>query len=462
MLCAGNRLGPYEILALLGTGGMGEVWKARDTRLDRLVAIKCLKVPHGARFEQEARAIAALNHPHICQIFDIGPDYLVLEFVEGVPFEGPLRARDALHVALQIASALEAAHKRGILHRDLKPANVLVTEAGAKLLDFGVATFTANADNESTGTLDGTVVGTASYMSPEQALGKTLDARSDVFSFGATLYEALSGRRAFSGDSILDTLNAVVSREPEPLDSPLSSVVNRCLAKDASRRFQNVVELKQALTDAMGRLSSAAAVARSGPVLIPSVAVLPFANMSGDVEQEFFADGLTEDIITELSRFREILVISRNSTFVYKGKSVNIQEVAKALKVQYVVEGSVRKAGNRVRITVQLIDAETDRHIWAERFDRQLEDIFAIQDEVAASIVATLPGRLEAVAQERAIRKPTDNMAAYECVLAAKVLHHRSTVEDNIKAQAMVNRAIALDPNYAHAYAWRACIMGQC
>jgi adenylate cyclase len=154
-------------------------------------------------------------------------------------------------------------------------------------------------------------------------------------------------------------------------------------------------------------------------------------------------------------------VISRNSTFVYKGKSVNIQEVAKALKVQYVVEGSVRKAGNRVRITVQLIDAETDRHIWAERFDRQLEDIFAIQDEVTASIVATLPGRLEAVAQERAIRKPTDNMAAYECVLAAKVLHHRSTREDNEKAQVLINRAIELDPNYAHAFAWRACILGQ-
>jgi adenylate cyclase len=193
----------------------------------------------------------------------------------------------------------------------------------------------------------------------------------------------------------------------------------------------------------------------------PSIAVLPFANMSGDPEQEFFADGLTEDIITELSRFRDLLVISRNSTFVYKGRSVNIQEVARALKVQYVVEGSVRKAGNRVRITVQLIDAETDRHIWAERFDRQLEDIFAIQDEVAASIVATLPGRVEAVAQERAIRKPTDNMAAYECVLAAKVLHHRSTREDNEKAQVLIDRAIALDTNYAHAYAWRACILGQ-
>jgi adenylate cyclase len=193
----------------------------------------------------------------------------------------------------------------------------------------------------------------------------------------------------------------------------------------------------------------------------PSIAVLPFANMSGDPEQEFFADGLTEDIITELSRFRDLLVISRNSTFVHKGKPVNIQEVAKEFRVQYVVEGSVRKAGNRVRITVQLIDAVTDRHIWAERYDRELQDIFAIQDEVASSIVSTLSGRLEAAAQERATRKPTDNMAAYECVLAAKVLHHRSNIEDNKKAQALINRAIALDPKYAHAHAWKACILGQ-
>jgi adenylate cyclase len=204
------------------------------------------------------------------------------------------------------------------------------------------------------------------------------------------------------------------------------------------------------------------AVKRSEAVEPPSIAVLPFVNMSGDPEQEFFADGLSEDIITELSRFRELLVISRNSTFVYKGRPVNIQDVAKEFRVQYVVEGSVRKAGSRVRITVQLIDAARDHHVWAERYDRELEDIFAIQDEVAASIVATLSGRLEAAAQERAIRKPTDNMAAYECVLAAKVLHHRSNRADNEKAQELINRAIALDPKYAHAHAWRACILGQC
>jgi adenylate cyclase len=193
----------------------------------------------------------------------------------------------------------------------------------------------------------------------------------------------------------------------------------------------------------------------------PSIAVLPFVNMSGDPEQEFFADGLTEDIITALSRFRDLFVISRNSVFVHKGKAVKVQEVAREFGVQYVVEGSVRKAGNRVRITVQLIDGESDRHVWAERYDRDLEDIFAIQDEVTAAIVATLPGRVEAASHDRVKRKPTDNLAAYECVLAGKVLHHRSTREDNAEAQRVLERAIALDPKYAHAHAWLACVLGQ-
>ena len=193
----------------------------------------------------------------------------------------------------------------------------------------------------------------------------------------------------------------------------------------------------------------------------PSIAVLPFANMSGDPEQEFFADGLTEDIITALSRFRDLFVISRNSAFVYKNRPVRIQEVAAEFGVQYVVEGSVRKAGRRVRVTVQLIDAESDRHVWAERYDRELEDIFAIQDEVTAAIVATLPGRVEAASHDRVTRKPTDNLAAYECVLAGKVLHHRSTREDNAEAQRVLERAIALDPKYAHAHAWLGCVLGQ-
>ncbi|MBL8908605.1 MAG: adenylate/guanylate cyclase domain-containing protein [Rhizobiales bacterium] len=203
------------------------------------------------------------------------------------------------------------------------------------------------------------------------------------------------------------------------------------------------------------------AAIHSGTAEHLSVAVLPFANMSGEPDQDFFADGLTEDIITELSRFRDLLVISRNSTFVYKGRAVNVQEVARAFGVHYVVEGSVRKSGNRVRVTVQLIDAKSDRHVWAERYDRELSDIFAVQDEVVSSIVGTLPGRVEAAAHERAQRNPTRDMRAYEYVLAAKVLHHRSRREDNVEAQRLIEKALELDPNYAHAHAWRGCIVGQ-
>ena len=232
----GDQLGPYEILAPIGAGGMGEVSKARDTRLNRVVAIKRLKGQHTGRFEQEARAIAALNHPNICVLHDIGPDYLVMEYIDGKPLPGKLPPEEAVRFAIQIASALEEAHGRGILHRDLKPGNVLITAKGSvKLLDFGLAKLMATAgsdaeaDADATRTRDGTVLGTAAYMSPEQAQGKPLDERSDVFSFGAVLYEMLSGNRAFDGDSMLDTLNSVVRDEPAPLDSSAWPVARRCL-----------------------------------------------------------------------------------------------------------------------------------------------------------------------------------------------------------------------------------------
>jgi serine/threonine protein kinase len=327
----GTCLGPYEILAPIGAGGMGEVWKARDTRLNRIVAIKRLKPDSAARFQQEARAIAALCHPNICQIFDVGADFLVLEFVEGSPLQGPLSAAEALPLALEIASALEAAHKRGILHRDLKPANVLVTDGGTKLLDFGLAKMTGESDIDSTRTTEGTLLGTPAYMSPEQARGRELDARSDIFSFGALLYEVLSGRRAFTGDSILETLNAVVSSEPPPLESPLSSLVKKCLAKDASKRFQSAAELKAALANPPTKIEN----------LQASIAVLPFVNMSGDKDQEYFSDGLAEEILNLLAKIPGLKVTARTSSFSFRGKEQDVRKIAHALSVKTILEGSV-------------------------------------------------------------------------------------------------------------------------
>src|ERR1700722_20407503 len=280
-LTAGARLGPYEILAPIGSGGMGDVYKARDTRLDRIVAIKVLNGPHSHRFEQEARAIAALNHPHICTLHDVGPDYLVMEYVEGAALRGPLPVEEAMRLALQIAAALEAAHAKGITHRDLKPANILVTKEGVKLLDFGLAKVSEAKDASTTQTLGthtmaGTILGTAAYMSPEQAEGKPADAPSDVFSFGAVLYEMLSVRRAFEGESAISTMAAVLHKEPRRLEAPpaLERVVMRCLEKQALRRFQSMAELREAL----GQAAQAGAAMQQQP----SIAVLPFANMSAE------------------------------------------------------------------------------------------------------------------------------------------------------------------------------------
>jgi eukaryotic-like serine/threonine-protein kinase len=429
-LSPGDKLGPYEILAIIGAGGMGEVWKARDTRLNRTVALKKLKGDHSVRFGQEARAVAALNHPHICQIFDVGPDYLVLEFIEGSPLRGPLGTERALALALEIADALEAAHKRGILHRDLKPANVLVTENGAKLLDFGLAKLTSETD--ATQTVEGAVLGTAAYMSPEQAQGKTGDERSDIFSFGALLYEVLSGRRAFSGGSMLQTLNAVVTAEPVPFESPLYPIVKRCLAKDPLERFQSAGELKAALAQISPKAANPA----------PSIAVLPLTNMSGDKEQEYFSDGLTEEIINTLVQIPGLKVIARTSAFAFKGQNVDIRKIAETLGVAHVLEGSVRRSANRIRVTAQLINAADGAHLWSQRYDRELTDVFSVQDEIAAAIAAALKLRFTAKSRH------TPSLAAHEAYLRGLSLENSLTVESLGLARKCYEQAIALDPEY--------------
>src|SRR5580658_8899976 len=422
-LIAGTRLGPYEIFAPIGAGGMGEVWKAADTRLGRVVAIKVLIGAHGERFEQEARAIAALNHPHICTLYDIGPDYLVMEYIEGVPLKGPLPVDEAVRLGVQIASALEAAHAKGILHRDLKPGNVLVTAAGAKLLDFGLAKLTADGDATQTVGTSGTPL----YMSPEQAEGKVLDVRTDVFSFGALLYELLSGRRAF------DSLGAVLRDDPEPPPA-LERVVMRCLEKQAAHRFQSMTELREALQQATAK-----------PVeMQPSIAVLPFANMSADKENEYFSDGLAEEIINALAQVAGLKIPARTSAFFFKGKDVKIAEIARELGVEHVLEGSVRKAGNRIRVTAQLIKAADGYHLWSQRYDREMNDVFAIQDEISAAIADQLKVHLTGR------KRPTANVAAYELFLEGRHHWYRGAVE---KARECYEKAIALDPGYAPAYA---------
>jgi TolB-like protein/predicted Ser/Thr protein kinase len=446
---AGDKLGPYEILAPIGAGGMGEVWKARDTRLNRTVAIKRLTGRHSARFEQEARAIAALNHPHICQIYDVGPDYLVMEYVEGRPLNGPLHVEEAVKLALQIASALEEAHGRGILHRDLKPANILVTPKGsAKLLDFGLAKLTTEADSDLTRTIEGAILGTVAYMAPEQAEGKPLDERSDVFSFGAVLYEMLSGKRAFRGDSTAAVLSAVLRDDPAPLQAPgeLQRVVSRCLAKQPGNRFPNMQELRTALEQI-----SAKPADRS-----PSIAVLPFANMSGDKEQEYFSDGLAEEIINALAHVPGLKVTARTSAFAFRGKEQDIRKIADALDVRTILQGSVRRAGNRIRVMVQLINASDGYHLWSERYDRELNDIFAVQDEIAPAIA----DQLKVGVFGSKPRKHTPPIAAYEAFLEGRRHGYRLDPVSLAKALECVQRALSIDPDYAAAYefygAWHA------
>jgi serine/threonine protein kinase len=312
-LAPGIRLGPYEILTLIGAGGMGEVYKARDTRLGRDVAIKISAERFSERFEREARAVAALNHPHICTLYDVGPNYLVMEYLEGVPLKGPLPAAEALRLAAQTVEALETAHAKGIVHRDLKPANVLVTRFGVKLLDFGLAKSAADADATQTMA----VMGTPAYMSLEQAEGKPLDARSDIFSFGAVLYEMLSGSRPFP------SLAALLRDDPAPLESPAEMVriVTRCLHKSSAERFQTAAELRAALETV--KIGAAAEP--------PSIAVLPFANLSADKDNEYFSAGLAEEILNALTQLPGLRVIARTSAFRFREEQ-DLRAVGQARK----------------------------------------------------------------------------------------------------------------------------------
>ncbi len=453
-LVQGSKLGPYEILESIGSGGMGEVWKAKDTRLGRIVAIKKVKEQHSERFKQEARSIAALNHPNICQIFDIGDDYLVLEYVEGKPLSSPQPEREAVRLAIQIASALEEAQQRGIIHRDLKPSNIMVTDKGSvKLLDFGLAKlYEQDASISSLSTADfpatqaGAILGTAAYMSPEQAQGKPADARSDIFSFGLVLYEMLSGRRAFSGDSNYAVMDAIVKKDPSPLQTspPLERIVKRCLQKNPSERYQTMSEAKAAL-----EMISEERASKRTTEPHPSIAVLPFADMSPGKDNEWFSDGLAEEIINALTQMPKLKVIARTSAFAFKGKEQDIRRIAEALNVSSILEGSVRKAGDRIRVTAQLVNASDGSHLWSERYDRDLTDVFAIQDEISMAVVDKLKVELLEGERERLTRRHTQNKEAYQLYLKGRYHWNRRYPKDMIQAVDYFQRAFDKDPEYA-------------
>jgi serine/threonine-protein kinase len=429
---------------------MGEVWRARDTRLNRIVAIKRMKAEHTERFQREARAIAALNHPHICQIYDVGLDYLVMEYVEGEPLKRQLPPSEAVRLAIQIAGALEAAHRKCIVHRDLKPANILVHAGNVKLLDFGLAKMEdpiPGSDAFSTLTVGlteaGAVVGTVAYMSPEQAQGQPVDARSDIFSFGLVLYEVLSGKRAFTGETAFATMSAIVRDEPSPMQAPalLGRIVLRCLRKLPSERFQTMTEVREALE----QISSKSVTEQA------SIAVLPFANMSPDKEQEFFSDGLAEEILNALAQMPCLKVIARTSAFAFKGQNTDVRRIGEALGVTNILEGSVRRAGNRIRVTAQLVAAVDGSHLWSQRYDRELADVFAVQDEIAQAIASALHLKLGTGPAKP--QRYTPNLPAYEAYLKARYHWGKFSPDAFARSKEYLELAVTLDPQFALAHA---------
>jgi serine/threonine-protein kinase len=440
----GTRFGPYDVTGVLGSGGMGDVYLATDTRLGRQVALKFIRGPYVDRLQREARAIAALNHPHICTLYDVTSDYLVMEHVDGEPLRGPLTAVIALRYVREIAEALGVAHAHGIIHRDLKPANIFVTRSGIKLLDFGLATtaqtFAAPDATTTSADLTDHVVGTAAYMSPEQATGKPVDARSDIFSFGVVLYEAIGGRRAFSGNTIVETIAAVLHEDPPPLDvsADVCTLIQRCLAKDPADRFQTMDEVMAAIDRA------AAGDATPEPPAESSIAVLPFANMTGAKEDDYFSDGLAEEILNALARVPRLRVTARTSSFAFRGREEDIRSIGETLGVATVLEGSVRRAGSRIRVTAQLINAADGYHLWSERYDREIADVFAVQDEIAVAIADALRLRL---APDAAAGRYRPNLPAYEAFLQGHhlILEMSSRLPFAVEA---LRRAAALDPAY--------------
>jgi len=502
----GKTISHYKILEKLGEGGMGVVYKAEDTKLNRPVALKFLP-PHFSsddeakqRFVHEAQAASALNHTNICSIHAIGEyekqQFIDMEFIEGKTLgvllkEKELSLREAVGIALQVAEGLNAAHRRGIVHRDIKPDNIMITDQGLiKIMDFGLA----KLQDSSRLTRTHSTLGTLSYMSPEQARGEEVDQRSDIFSLGAVLYEMITGRRPFAGEHEAAVIYSLVNETPEPLaryrsDVPdaLQRVVDKALAKERDKRYQHVDEMAADLRSAVPHMSREAATgARRSrvswiivacvaviaaaciyllyPKSVPtsadsrSIAVLPFENLSDSKEDEYFSDGITDDIIAQLSKIAQLKVISRTSIMQYKGTSKNVREIGKELDVGTILEGSVRRAGNQVRVVAQLIDARNEGHLWADTYDRELTQIFAIQSDVAQKIAAALKAKLSPGEKERIEKKQTEDSEAYQLYLKGRFYWNKRRADDLKTAIDYFNQAIAVDPGYARAYAGLASV----
>jgi len=483
LLAAGTRLGPYAIAGPIGSGGMGEVYRARDTRLDRDVAIKVLPAAVARdpvfleRFNREARAIASVNHPHICVVYDVGEyqgsPYLVMELLEGRTLQSrldrPESPEQVIEWGLQLAAALEAAHARGIVHRDLKPANIFITARGdAKVLDFGVAKLMDDPASAATTmaalTGVGSAIGTAAYMAPEQVRGDAIDQRADLFALGVVLYEVAAGRRAFSGATTGVIAEAILNRAPPPimetnpsLPPTLAAIVDKLLEKDRDLRYRHAADVTADLKRARRELHDSPAAAPGPAVVRPapvvrSVAVLPFRNLNGDAEHDFFSDGITEDLIDALGRIPGLRVVSRASAFRFRDPAQDLKVVGDALGVTDIVEGRVRRVGDRLRVSATLVLADTGFQRWSERYDREMADIFEIQDEIVSALVSALELTLLGRTKE-AVRRPTDNLEAYEFYLKGRHYWHQRSPSTLRLAIQSFERAISLDADYALAYA---------
>jgi len=464
----GTTVGPYEIRQHLGSGGMGEVYRASDRRLSRDVAIKIvsrLDPSHAARFDAEVRAVAALTHPHIVSIFDVGEidgrPYAVMEMLDGETLRarinrvGALAESEVVAFGLQIASALDAAHARQIVHRDVKPENIFVLRTGTvKLVDFGLAAAMRPEDITVTRlTAQGLVVGTVGYMAPEQARGAAIDARADVFSCGAVLFEMATSRPAFPGSSAVEILTAIISGvrpsfSGAPVSPWLQSVIVRCLDSDPSARFRSAAELHSALQH--GLTAAPRLQSEERPAPLTSIAVLPFADMSRSQDQDYLCQGIAEELITALSHISGLKVASRTAAFRFRG-SVDVSEAGLALGVACVLEGSVRTAGDRLRVTTRLTQAPDGYLLWSHQFDRGLDDIFAVQDEIARTVVQTLrPAQPPASTM---IETATETTEAYTEYLKGRFHWNRRTEKDIDAAVGHFSRSIAIEPSFARGHA---------